>query len=59
MYIKIVGCDDTTYIDEEDWGMPFSKEEIEIIGKLADISRSKHTYVCEPYIECVESQEEE
>lgn len=38
MYIKIVGCDDTTYIDEEDWGMPFSKEEIEIIDKLEHFS---------------------
>lgn len=58
MNIKIVAYDDTTYIDEEDWGMSFSKEEIEIIGKLADISKSKHSYVSEPYIEVEEEEEE-
>lgn len=48
--IKISGCDDTTFIDEEDWGMPFSQEELEIIGKLADLSCKLSTYVCQPTI---------
>ena len=50
MRIAIVGCDDTTYIDEEDWGMSFSAEELEILGKLADLSRKKSDYQCQPVI---------
>lgn len=50
MRIAISGCDDTTYIDEDDWGMPFSQEEIEIIGKLADLSEKNSSYGCQPVI---------
>lgn len=50
MRIAIVGCDDTTYISEEDWGMSFSAEELEILGKLADLSRKKSDYQCQPVI---------
>ena len=50
MRIAISGCDDTTYIDEEDWGMGFSQEEIEIIGKLADLSEKNSHYQCQPVI---------
>lgn len=48
--IEINGCDDTTIITEQDWGMPFSLEELEIIGKLADISSKVSTYGCQPTI---------
>ena len=48
MRIEIVGCDDTTYITEEDWGMSFSSEEIEIIGKLTDLSvKNLIVHVCQ------------
>ena len=50
MRIVISGCDDSTYIDEEDWGMSFSQEEIEIIGKLADLSEKNSCYQCKPVI---------
>lgn len=58
MRIVICGCDDITYIDEEDWGMSFSREEIEIIGKLADLSDKKSEYVCQPIIRIEEEEEE-
>lgn len=50
MRIEIVGCDDTTYIDEKDWGKSFSSDELEIIGKLADLSEKKSSYGCQPII---------
>lgn len=55
--IKIEGCDDTTYINENDWGMPFSSEELEIIGKLSDLSKKISFYGCMPVIEIVETEE--
>lgn len=48
--IYINGCDDTTIITEKDWGMPFSMEELEIIGKLADVSSKVSSYGCQPTI---------
>ena len=48
--IEIQGCDDTTIITDQDWGMPFSLEELEIIGKLADLSREISSYGCQPTI---------
>ena len=57
--IKIVGCDDTTYITENDWGMTFSAEELEIIGKLADLSKKIQCYYCMPVIEITEREEED
>lgn len=54
MRIAIHGCDDTTYIDEDDWGMEFSPQELEIIGKLASLSKKKSFYGCMPTIEIEE-----
>lgn len=56
--ICIYGCDDTTYIDENDWGMPFSQEELEIIGKLADLSCKISICGCQPTIEIEEYDNE-
>lgn len=55
MRIVIYGCDDSTIISEEDWGRSFSKEEIEIIGKLADLS-NKSQYDCQPIIRIEEEE---
>lgn len=48
--VKIIGCDDTTYIDEEDWGAIFSPIELKIIRKLADLSKKNSSYQCQPEI---------
>ena len=56
--IAICGCDDTTYIDEDDWGMSFSQDELEIIGKLADLSEHNSTYQCQPIIRIEEYDNE-
>ena len=48
--IHIEGCHETTTIKECDWGMPFSLEELEIIGKLADLSKVKSDSQCQPII---------
>ena len=56
MRIVISGCDDSTYIDEEDWGMSFSPIELEIIGKLADLSEKNSGYQCQPTIR-IETEE--
>lgn len=58
MRIAIHGCDDSTYITEEDWGMSFSLEEKEIIGKLADLSKKNSHYGCQPIIEIEEEEDE-
>ena len=56
MRIAIHGCDDTTYINEEDWGMDFSIDEIGIIGKLAELSEKKSFYGCMPVIKIEEDE---
>lgn len=56
--IAIYGCDDTTYIDENDWGMPFSMDELDVIGKLADLSKHNSKYQCQPTIEIEEYDNE-
>ena len=50
MRIKIIGCDDTTYIEEDDWGASFSPAELKIIRKLADLSEKNSDYQCQPII---------
>lgn len=58
--IKIIGCHDETWIDEDDWGMDFSPEELGIIDKLAKLSvkRAGGFAPCSPTIEIDYGEEE-
>jgi len=51
--IKIIGCDDTTYILIKD----ISDDEIHTIRYLADLSKEISRYSCEPIIEIVEEDD--
>ena len=46
--IRISGCDDTTYITENDWGRDFTKDEIKVFIKIELLSRKKAEYMCQP-----------
>ena len=57
MRIVISGCDDATYIDEEDWGGEFTPDELKTIRKLSELSHEISSYICEPTIEIEELEE--
>lgn len=48
--IVINGCDDTTYIQEKDWGKTFTPDEIYTIEKICDLSQQISTYRCMPTV---------
>ena len=51
MRITIYGCDDSTCIDEEDWGGKFTDSEIKILKKLDKLSHELSGYPCQPVLE--------
>lgn len=48
--IVISGCDDTTYIQEKDWGKPFTPDEVFTIEKICALSQQISTYRCMPTV---------
>lgn len=57
MRIAIYGCDDTTYIDEKDWGGKFTDSEIKTLKKLDKLSHECSGYQCQPVLELKEEDE--
>lgn len=49
--IVIIGCDDTTYVQEKDWGKPFTPDEVFTIEKICALSQQLSTYGCMPIVE--------
>lgn len=56
MRIAIYGCDDTTYIDEEDWGEKFTDSEIKTLKKLEKLSHEFSYCQCQPVLEIEEEE---
>lgn len=56
MRIAIHGCDDTTYIDEEDWGEKFTDSEIKTLKKLEKLSHEFSYCKCQPVLEIEEEE---
>lgn len=48
--IVISGCDDTTYIQEKDWGRPFTPDEVFTIEKICALSQQLSIYMCMPIV---------
>lgn len=46
--IELVGCDDTTYITEKDWGREFTKDEMEVFKKIEKLSCKNSKCLCQP-----------
>lgn len=57
MRIAIYGCDDTTYIDEKDWGGKFTDSEIKTLKKLDKLSHECSGYQCQPVLKLKEEDE--
>lgn len=58
MRIAIYGCDDTTYIDEKDWGGKLTDSEIKTLKKLDKLSHECSGYPCQPTL-ALENKEQE
>lgn len=59
MRIAIYGCDDTTRIEEKDWGGKFTDSEIKTLKKVGKLSRELSEYACQPVLELEDEEEEE